>query len=134
MCMMFHFVAPKDQPHYVPKKRHKRRDILPKGLVKVLDHGATIITECINNMKIKRRSRPLKLRYSGYRPKCKNGTHALCAPLTGMATTWSREQIAPSGTFDSDAQTLMLDDGASACITNDINDFIQAPQKGRQNG
>ena len=46
-----------------------------------------------------------------------------------MTTTWSSEQIAPSGTFDSVAQTLELDDGASACITNDINDFIQPPQR-----
>ena len=50
-------------------------------------------------------------------------------PLTGMTTTWSSEQVAPSGTFDSDAQTLMLDDDASACITNDINDFIQPPER-----
>ena len=46
-----------------------------------------------------------------------------------MTTTWSSEQIAPSGTFDSDAQTLMLDDGASACIMNNINDFIQPPKR-----
>ena len=129
MCLMFDFVAPKDQPHYVPKKRHKRWDVLPTGLFKVLDHGATIITECINNMKIKRKSRPLKLRYSGYRPKQKKGKLALCDPLTGMRTTWSGEQIAPSDTFDSNAQTLMLDDGASASITNNINDFIQPPKR-----
>ena len=129
MCPMFDFVAPKDQPHYVPKKRRKRRDVLPTGLFKVLDHWVTIIMECINNMKIKWRSRPIKLRYSGYRPKHKKGKRALCAPLSGMTTTWSSEQIAPSGTFDSDAQTLMLDDGASACITNNINDFIQPPKR-----
>ena len=80
-------------------------------------------------MKIKRRSRPLKLRYTGYRPKRKKGKHALRAPLTGMTTTWSSEQIAPLGTFDSDAQTLMLEDRASACIMNDINDFIQPPKR-----
>ena len=128
-CMMIDIVALKDQPHYVPKKRRKRRNILSTGLIKVLDQWATIITECINNMKIKRRSRPLKLRYSGYLPKLKKGKHVLRAPLTGMATTWSSEQIAPMGTFDSDAQTLMLDDGASACITNDANDFIQPPKR-----
>ena len=77
----------------------------------------------------KAESRPLTLRYSGYRPKHKKVKHTLCAPLTGMTTTWSSEQITPSGTFDSDAQTLMLDDGASACIMNDINDFIQPPKR-----
>ena len=72
MCLMFDIVAPKDQPHYVPKKRCKRRNILSTGLFNVLDQGATIIMERINNLKIKRRSRPLKLCYSGYRPKCKS--------------------------------------------------------------
>ena len=79
-------------------------------------------------MKVKRRSRQLKLHYSGYRPKCKKGEHVLSVTLTGMTTTWSNDRIAPSGSFDSDAQTLMLDDGASACITNDANDFIEHPK------
>ena len=81
--------------------------------------------ERINNMKVKRRAR---LCYSGYRPKRKKGKYTPHTPLTSMATTWSREQIAKAR-FDSDAQSLMLDDGASACITNDINDFIHPPQK-----
>ena len=129
MCLVFDIVAPKDQPTYVPKKRRKRRNILSTVLFNALDQGATIITERINNMKVKRRSHPLKLRYSGYRPKRKKGEHVLCVALTGMTTTWTNDRIAPSGTFDSDAQTLMLDDGASACITNDSNDFIEPPKR-----
>ena len=36
----------------------------------------------------------------------------------------------PSGRqFDSDSRALMLDDGASACITNDKGDFIEPPTK-----
>ena len=31
--------------------------------------------------------------------------------------------------FDSDSQTLMLDDGTSACITNDKNNFIELPKR-----
>ena len=31
--------------------------------------------------------------------------------------------------FDSDLRALMLDDGASACITNDKNDFIEPPKR-----
>ena len=49
--------------------------------------------------------------------------------LTGMTTTWSNERTAPSGTFDSDSQVLMLDDGALACITNDKRDFIELPKR-----
>ena len=30
--------------------------------------------------------------------------------------------------FDSDSQTPMVDDGASACITNDKNDFVGTPK------
>ena len=84
--------------------------------------------ERINNMKVKRRARPQQQRYSGYRPKRKKGKYTLHTPLTSMTTTWSREQIAKAR-FDSDAQSLMLDDGASACITNDINDFIHPPKR-----
>ena len=46
-----------------------------------------------------------------------------------MTTTWTNERLAPSGSFDSDLQVLMLDDGASACITNNINDFTEPPKR-----
>ena len=45
-----------------------------------------------------------------------------------MTTTWvnDRTKTASFGKqFDSDLQALMLDDGASACITNNKNDFIE---------
>ena len=41
---------------------------------------------------------------------------------------WENDRTASPGTFDSDSQALMLDDGALACITNDKNDFIEPPQ------
>ena len=31
--------------------------------------------------------------------------------------------------FDSDSSSLMIDDGASVCITNSLEDFAQLPQK-----
>ena len=34
--------------------------------------------------------------------------------------------------FDSDSQTLMIHDGASACITNDNNDFIGTPRESQE--
>ena len=114
MCLMFDIMALKDQPTNVPKKRGKCRNVLSTVLFNALDQGATIIMEHINNMKVKRRSHQLKLHYSGYRPKRKKGEYVLSITLTGMTTTWSNDRIAPSGSFDSDAQTLMLDDGASA--------------------
>ena len=129
MCLMFDIVAPKEQPAYVPKKRCKRKNGLATVLFNALDQGAMTIMGPINNMKVRRRYHPPKLCYSGHRPKCKKGKHVLSAALTGMTTTWSSEQIAPTGTFDSDAQTLMLDNGASACIMKDANDFIEPPKR-----
>ena len=128
MCLIFDAVAPKDQPTYVPRRRQKHWNVLSTSLFQVLDQGASIIMERINNMRVKRRARPPQLRYSGYRPKRKKSKYTPHTPLTSMTTTWSREQIAKAR-FDSGAQSLMLDDGASACITNDINDFIHPPQK-----
>ena len=46
-----------------------------------------------------------------------------------MTTTWSNVQTAPTGTFNSDSQVLMLDDSALACITNDKRDFIEPPKR-----
>ena len=48
-----------------------------------------------------------------------------------MTTTWEDSvSKTPSGRqFDSDSRTLMIDDGASACITNDKGDFIEPPTK-----
>ena len=50
-----------------------------------------------------------------------------------MTTTWEDKV---SGTtlgrqFDSDSRTLMIDDGASACITNDKGDFVEPPQESK---
>ena len=46
-----------------------------------------------------------------------------------MTTTWSSPSFPSQGTIDSDAQALMLDDGASACITNDKDDCIEPPKR-----
>ena len=129
MCLIFDIVAPKEQAAYVPKNRRKCKNGLSTVLFNALDQGATTIMERIANLKVRHRSHPPKLHYSGHRPKRKKGKHVLRAALTGMTTTWSSEQITPSGTFDSDAQTLMLDEGTSACITNDANDFIEPPKR-----
>ena len=83
------------------------------------------LTKSISNIKVRREYHLLRLRYSGRRPKCKKGKYVLNTTLTGMTTTWTNDQTAPSGTFDSDSQVLMLDDSASVCITNDKKDFIE---------
>ena len=129
ISFMFDIVASKELRAHVPKKRRKCKNGLTNALFNALDQGATTIMGRINNMKARHRYHPPKLRYSGHQPKRKKGKHVLSTALAGMTTTWSSEPIAPSGTFDSDAQTVMLDDGASACITNAANDFIEPPKR-----
>ena len=129
LCLIFDTMAPKDQPTYVPKKRLKHNRFLTVALQHAFGQCTTTVMESISNMKVRHRSHHPKLRYSVHRPKCKKGQHALRATITGMTTMWSNERIKPSGTFDSDAQILMLDDGASACITNNMKDFIESPKR-----
>ena len=122
-------MAPQEQPPYVPKKRRRRKSHLSITLLDALNQCAMTLTERINNMKVQRRHHPPRLRYSGHRPKRKKGKCVLNTTVTGMTTTWSNDQTAPSSTFDSDLQVLMLDDGALACITNDKRDFIEPPKR-----
>ena len=49
--------------------------------------------------------------------------------IPAMTTTWATGETPPGRQFDSDSRALMLDDGASACITNDKGDFIEPPTK-----
>ena len=49
-----------------------------------------------------------------------------------MSTTWAnRTPKIPPGRqqLDSNSRSLMLDDGASACITNDKGDCIEPPKR-----
>ena len=49
-----------------------------------------------------------------------------------MTTTWANgtsKSLQGGKQFDSDSRALMLDDGASACITNDKDDFIEPPKR-----
>ena len=82
----------------------------------------------IEHIKVRRKSRTPGLRHSGYRHRRKK--RKLVYPcMTGMPSTWDNCLVSTRGTFDSDAQDLMLDDGASACITNDKSDFIEPPKR-----
>ena len=52
--------------------------------------------------------------------------------VASMTSTWTQQWSAPrtcAKQFDSDSHALMLDDGASACITNCMKDFIESPKR-----
>ena len=118
-------LAPKDHPSYVPRKRRRHSNCLHTAFLGMLSRCCESLEARINNMKVRRRYHPPRLRYTGQRPKRKKGKYTIHTNLTGMTTTWANERSAPSGSFDSYSQVLMLDDGASACITNNIKDFTE---------
>ena len=52
-------------------------------------------------------------------------------PIWIFTTTFEKQggsSHVQASQFDSDSQTLMVDDGTSTCITNDKNDFIGNPK------
>ena len=113
---------------YVPKRKRKPpRDIHFYLQTLYLKCTTTIMTR-IDNIKVRRNSRTPGLRYSGYRHRRKKRKLVQYPFMTGMPSTWDNSHVSTRGTFDSDAQVLMLDDGASACITNDKSDFIEPPK------
>ena len=83
----------------------------------------------IRTMKVQRQYRSLGHCYSGHRHRRKKGKPIINATLSGMTTTLANNRMASPGTFDSDSQALRLDDGASACISDDKNDSIEPPQR-----
>ena len=114
---------------YVPRKRRRHSNRLHMAFSGVLKRCYENIEASINNLKVRRRYHPPRHRYTRRRPRRKKARCFLHTNLTGMTTTWANGQSAPSRSFDSDAQRLMLDDGASACITNDIKDFTESPKR-----
>ena len=90
--------------------------------------------KAINTMKVRRKYHPRGLRSAGPR-RCwsrkvpRERLHHNSIPA--MTTTWAHgvSKTPPGRQFDSDSRALMLDDGASACITNDKSDFIEPPTK-----
>ena len=116
---------------YVPKRRHPSKGLWIKYFLKALNRCLPTLMKLIKNMKVSRKYRLPGHRYYGHHYRCKKIQHGLHAAMTGMTTTWANEWTkTPSlgKQFNSDLQALMLDDGASACITNNKNDFIEPPK------
>ena len=112
-----------------PRSRRGHSNRFLTAVLSLLSRCGKSVETNINNLKVRRRYRPPRLHYTGQRPRRKKGKCINHNDLTGMTTTWANGQNASPRSFDSDAQTLMLDDGASACITNDIKDFTEPPKR-----
>ena len=90
------------------------------------------LEKTIMNIKVKRRYIPRKPRACGRRTRQKKQRRASLTQVTNMTTTWSNPGAStrpPARQFDSDSHDLMLDDGASACITNCKEDFVEPPKR-----
>ena len=122
------FFAPREPLPCVPKKRCHHTSRLFTSVLNAMNRCATAIMKSIDNMKVRCQYRPPGHHYTGHHHRCKKGKPIINATLTGMTTTWANYRMASPRMFDSDSQALMLDDGTSACITNNKNDFIEPPQ------
>ena len=121
--------APREPLPDVLKKRYPYKSRLITPILNAMTRCTTAVMKSINNMKVRREYRPPGHCYSGHCYQCKKGKPIINATLTGVKTTWANDRTKTTSSgmtqFNSDSQALMLDDGASACITNDKNDFIE---------
>ena len=129
ICLLIDALAPQEPRPYVPKLRRKPRCYLSLHMKCTLARCTKTVTAQVDQMKVRRHYRILGFHYYGYCHRRKKRKLVPQASLTGMTTTWNSPRSPSQGTFDSDAQALMLDDGASACITNDKQDFIEPPKR-----
>ena len=107
-------------------------------MIKFFMGCAEPLDSIIANLKVRRRRHtrgarrvgPRRFKYKTVPPHVPRD-QASPKSIPVMTTTWSNgtTDIPPGRQFDSDSQALMLDDGASACITNDKRDFIEPPTR-----
>ena len=121
--------APQELLPYVPKKKRKHAYRFTFPILRAIILRATSVMMRISNRKVQRHYQTPGLLYSRHRHRRKKGKPILNATLTGITTTWAGERKPSQGTFDSDLQALMLDDGTLACTTNDKEDFIEPPKR-----
>ena len=104
-------------------------------MLKAMDRCTAPLVKTLTNMKVRHRYQPQGHRSTGprqFRHKKVPWDPLLRDSIPVMTTTWANSTFkTPPGSrqFDSDSRTLRLDDGASACITNDKGDFIEPPKK-----
>ena len=117
---------------YMPKKQRPPKSLWMKSLIKAMNWCTSAMTKIINNLRVRCRYRPQHHHTCGHCHQQKKPRHAPFTTTTCMTSTWPSGWTtiqAPNKQFDSDSQTLMLNNGASACITNCMDDFIESPKQ-----
>ena len=123
--------APEGPEEYIPKKQRPPENLWIKAFYTAFNRFTAGMGKMIMNIKVRRRYQPQKPRTCGKRTRPKKQHAVYLAQVTNMTLTWSNQWSAPHAParqFDSDSHDLMLDDGASACITNCKEDFIEPPK------
>ena len=121
--------APKQ---YVPKKQRPLESRWTKAFFQALNRLADEAEKMFMNIKVRQRYRPQKPRTCGRCTRWKKQRLVSLTQVINMTSTWSNQWSVPrtpARQFDSDSHMLMLDDGASACITNCKEDFIEPPKR-----
>ena len=120
------------EPHpYIPKRHRPPKSLWIKSLLKAMSWCAATLVKVTTNNKVRCRHQRRGHRSVGQCYRCETCPCNHCNFIPIMTTTWANRimKTLPLGKqFDSDSEALMLDDGASACITNDKDDFIEPPQ------
>ena len=120
--------APEEPKAYVPKKQRPPESWWIKAFFHASNRFLDWVEKMIMNIKTHRQYRPHQPRTCGRRTIQKKQRPVL---LTQLTSTWHNQweaPRAPARQFDSDSHDLMLDNGASACITNCKEDFVEPPK------
>ena len=126
--------GPEEKQPYVPKRFRPPKYSWIKSALKTMIRSTEPLYKAINTMKVRRKYHPRGLRSAGPRRRWSRKVpqeRRHHNPIPAMTTTWDNgvSKTPPGQQFDSDSRALMLDDEASACITNDKSDFIEPPAK-----
>ena len=86
-------IEPQESPPYVPKRKRKPPCNTQFSLQTLFMKCTTTIMTRIGNMKVRRNSWTLGLRYSGYRHRRKKRKLVHHPLLTGMPSTWDSSHL-----------------------------------------
>ena len=125
---------PEEKQPYVPKRCTPLKSMWIKSMLTTMRGCAEPLFNTMTGIKVRRRHQTQGHHSTGPRHRRnkkvpQDRLHHDLIPV--MTTTWANgtSNTPPGRQFDSDSRALMLDDGDSACITNDKGDFIKPPTK-----
>ena len=132
LLIIFEAYAQEGPEEYIPRKQRPPKSLWIKAFYTAFNQFNAGLEKMIMNIKVRRQYRPRKPRICGRRTRQKKQRQVSLTQVTNMTSTWSNPGAStrtPARQFDSDSQDLMLDDGASACITNCKEDFVEPPKR-----